>query len=271
MFGLVDTTNNCEPLPFGLIFAYGVPIRSCVGCRNYARKWLDLQSLLPIGSAAYNTELEAITDVFTAAGADPSKPNRSSLKQIRTNENTLHPDWEMREFVLSPVSGMLEAETTKQNPKMSLNESSALENWANPIATDICANNFSVPDEHPVGTSFLAGGVIYDSGFFFDGTMPPLGMPDRCARHELSLNSCAGCDAAETSTSFCHVGNRCRRFAGFPVDLSGFLIGISVDDPADVSPTRFFADLDRRESDLWIAAHVPCFARLALPVLEVVH
>ena len=272
VFGLIDT-DTCNSLRFGLIFEYGVPISSCRGCRKYARKWLDLQdpTLAPVGSPAYNTALEDITQIFAGPGADPSKPNGNPLNQIRTNENALETIWEQREFTLSPATGLLEPATTKQNPDMLLNFTTDLENWANPIATDICANNFTVPDEHPIGTPFLAGAVPYFFGDFFDGTMPPLGMPDRCARFELSLNTCAACHSGETNTTFCHVGNNCTRPVGAPAALSGFLTGITVPDPADGAPIRDFNDLERREIDLWMAANVPCFPRLALPILKAVH
>ncbi|MDG2307480.1 MAG: hypothetical protein P8R42_23070 [Candidatus Binatia bacterium] len=271
VFGLLNT-DTCDPLRFGVILEYKVNLPGCKPCRKYARKWLDLQdpTLGGPGDPLYNDELENLTDIFSLGGTTPGNPNGSSLGQLRTNENALASQWELREFVLSPATGLLVPDTTKQNPHMPLNFTTDLENWVNPNAPIICANDFTVPDEHPVGAPFLAASVPYGSASFFDGVSSAT-LPDRCARFELSLNSCAGCHARETDTSFCHVGDGCTRPIGSPALLSGFLTGNTVIDPADGTPTRTFNDLARRQSDLWLAAHIPCFPRLALPVLAAEH
>ena len=61
-----------------------------------------------------------------------------------------------------------------------------------------------------------------------------------------SLNTCNGCHGAETDTSFLHVF---PRSLGQEASLSGFLTGITVDDPID-GTVRTFDDLGRRNADL---------------------
>src|SRR6185503_10931007 len=97
------------------------PKKGCHQLRDWAKQWVDLGAL-PIGSAGYNTALEAITEQFAKAGAAPSKPNGSALNQLRTNENALDPGglWELREFRLDGGTHLLFEDTVKQTPDEAL-------------------------------------------------------------------------------------------------------------------------------------------------------
>ncbi len=271
VFGLLNT-DSCQPVPFTVIFEYGVNMNTCSSCKAYASDWLDLQNH-PMGSPNYLDGLEALTHVFTDRNTNPGKPNGSSINQIRTNENALNPLWELREFNLEN-SGLLSHVTAKQNPIQALNNTTALESWVSTELTSICAATHTVPDTF-AGSPFLAAHVPYNAGDFFDFPGSTASIQNLCARFELSLNSCSGCHARETNTFFTHVGAAGTRQLGQPAALSGFLTGAAgpnpVADPVGVNAPRTFNDLARRQIDLWAAANVPCLPAMAFQPLRGVH
>lgn len=260
VFCAVDA--NCQPLRFTVIFEYGIKKRNCFELKAWAQQWLDLQNHA-LGSPAYNTALQAITDQFVSAGADPTKlPNKSALNQLRTNENALVPLWELREFRLfneDSDAGHLRLVTVKQTPDFDLNGEAVIADYVNAIAADILLNQHQVPLEFPPGQPFLGGAAPTPGGMFWDGPSVPPGPditnPD--ARHLFSLNTCNGCHAGETNTAFTHIFP--APFGSTPM-LSGFLTGIDVIDPADNITERHFDDLQRRAQDLDNLAHSPCFS-----------
>ena len=275
VFGLLDT-DTCMPARFTVIFEYGVNMTTCKSCKKYAQKWLDLQDH-PLGSQQYLTELEAITHLFTDRNTNPGKPNGNSINQIRTNENTLNPVWEFREFNVG-TNSLLGHVTTKQNPMQSLNNTASLGAWAGLNLADICAGDYTVPDTFfsaGGGGPFLSAHVPFNFGDFFNFPNSANTLQSICARFELSLNSCSGCHARETNTVFTHVGDAGIRLLGLPATLSGFLTGAPssnpVTDPIGVSPDRNFNDLARRQIDLWNAANVPCLPAMAFQPLGSVH
>jgi hypothetical protein len=264
---------NCDPLPFTVIFEYGIQKNSCVAVKDWGQQWVDLQSH-PLGSPAYNAALEAITDQFVAAGANPAKlPNQSALNQLRTNEIALAGPWELREFILSPVgfdAGQMRQDTVKQTPAFLHNTQPVIADYVNANAAAILANKHTVPIEFPPGTPFLGGAAPTPGGVFWDGPPVPPG-PDIVpadARHMFSLNTCSGCHAGETATRFTHID---PRPAGSPSSLSGFLTGISVADPADGAPVRDFDDLARRATDLDALVNSSCFFQIFFEPLRMVH
>jgi hypothetical protein len=262
VFGAVDVTNNCAPLPFAVIFEYGIRKNGCVDLRTWARQWNDLGTLA-LGSPAYNDALEAITEQFVPAGSDPSKPNGSALNQLRTNEIALAGPWELREFRLfgeDSDAGHLREVTVKQTPDASLNGTKVLADFVNSGATD-------VPLEFPTGAHFLGGSAPVPP-MFWDGPPVPPG-PDIVPadlRHGFSLRTCSGCHAAETSTPFVHIDPMTT-----PAALSGFLTGITVNDPADGAPARTFNDLDRRRADLDALVNSVCIFDVFFRPLRFVH
>jgi hypothetical protein len=94
-----------NPAPFMVTFEYGIPKYKCADLKAYAQQWFDLRALSP-GSPAYNSALEIITNQFTLANTSPSKPNGSSINQVRTNESALGAR-EWREFGVDSLSHLL--------------------------------------------------------------------------------------------------------------------------------------------------------------------
>lgn len=259
VFGVM--TPNCQMLRFTVIFEYGVPLSGCLAVRNWAKRWVNLGTL-PLGSPAYNAALENITEVFAKANANPSKPNRSALNQLRTNENALNPLWELREFQIGQVSHHLDEVTVKQSPDFSLNGTPTMANWVNINAALIVNDKHTVPVSFPGATHFLGGNSPTPFGAHWNSAA----IPNRNARFHFSLNTCNGCHAGETNTTFLHVNP-----ASMPAGLSGFLTGINVPDRADGAPIHHFDDLQRRAADLDSLANSLCIFQLFFEPLRMVH
>jgi hypothetical protein len=247
---------------FTVIFEFGVPLRDCAALLSFQNSWRNLSDQ-PFG-AAFNEQLEKITNVFTGAGADPSKPNGSALNQLRTNEIAHSslisgaPFWQLREFFLPPVGiiggSLLKNTTTKLEAMAKYNgatlppittgntaaDIATLANFVNANTAAIEANNYTVPDVvtgsggSPV--NFLAGkaDVRSPSGTFTNhhwngqgASGSPTFIVSDSARFVFSLNTCSSCHGGETGTVFTHI-----RFVGFghnitPTSLSGGLRDIS--------------------------------------------
>ncbi|SDF96366.1 choice-of-anchor X domain-containing protein [Chitinophaga filiformis] len=285
-------TPNCTLLRFTTILEYGIPKSTCKELHEFAQQWWDLKALVP-GTAAYNDALQKITDQFTAAGTSPSKPNGSSLNQLRTNEIALARPWELREFMINK-KGIFDEVTVKQEPALKFNRLSGataadqqiLAKYANDSTAAILAQTYQVPEiEAASGVNFLGGksqmpapvhfwdaSNVAGSGFITNDTV----------RHILSINTCSGCHAGEARTS---VGNLINDPAGVPhasflqiapqpfgtkPTLSAFLTGdpsqvdglFRVTDPAGRptgSPIQWtFNDLARRAEDLQLLLKTEC-------------
>jgi len=233
VFGLVDVEAGCTPAPFVVILEYGLPASTIEGIQNWASAWHAVGS--HEFGATYNANLEQLTTAFTGQGADPSKPNGSSINQIRTNENALAGPWELREFRVQPA-GHLAQVSVKQEPGESLKESPELAQWINDNEEQVLSSTHVVP-QNLLGPA----GVV-------TGLWTPTGVDNPNARHSFALNTCSGCHQAETGTPFLHVGSR---FAGEPAPLSLFLTGGEVSDPVSGQP-RTFNDLERRMLDMCV-------------------
>jgi hypothetical protein len=263
---------QCQPQRFTAILEYGVPLSGCPVVRAYGKAWYDLGGLV-LGSPAYNTSLEKITDRFTAANAAPRKPNGSALNQLRTNEIVLSFPWELREFTIANASHLLEQATVKQTPELnSNNNTKRLADFINPNAAAILNNSYTVPLLFQ-GTHFLGGAApIPTSALFWDAAPPHPSVQITTAntRFGFSLNTCSGCHAGETATTFQHLSTF------IPGGISRFLTGETVADPAGEKtgglPTqRAFDDLARRAADLDALVNTPCIAQLAFNPLRMVH
>ena len=257
---------GCQPLGFNIIFEYGIQRSDCQAVKDWARQWSDLGSL-ELGSPEYNAALEAITEQFVRADADPSKPNGSALNQLRTNEVSLSSIWELREFKLS-AEGALKQVTVKMTPDLSFNRTTALANFVNGNEADILAEKHVVPEQFPAGNSFLAGSALMPLRVFWDNPTTGLLIASREARHKFSLQTCNGCHQGETETDFTHITS--APF-GVPAGLSGFMTGISVVDPADGSPVREFNDLQRRAADLDQLVNSSCLVESLRRPLRMTH
>ncbi len=258
VFQVMD--ENCRPTQFTVIFEYGVPLQGCFPVKSWGKRWASLSGL-EIGSPAYNTALETITETFVRANAAPDKPNGSALNQLRTNEIALGRPWELREFVIADAGWnqhMLKPNTVALTPDTSLNNSARLLDYANSFRNDVPLR-FPTPADPP-----FRGGASLNPSPFFHWDEPNI-LP-RQRRFDISINTCNGCHAGETATTFTHI-----KPGPIPASLSGFLTGIKVPDPADGTPTRIFNDLARRRADLDALVHSSCLIDLVRPPVRAAH
>ncbi|WP_437670059.1 LamG-like jellyroll fold domain-containing protein [Sorangium sp. So ce131] len=225
---------------FTVILEYKLPASTEADVLQWANDWHALGNL-PFPSEEYNAALQAITTRFAGRNAAPGKPNGSSLGQLRTNEISLAPVWELREFNLSPVTGFLEPTTVKLTPDLSFDGTATLADFVNQNEAAIVAEQHTVPETFQ-GAPFLAGAILNN----LTAWRAP-GIVNNEARHKFSLNTCNGCHGSEeTGTGFLHVF---PRPVGGEAQLSGFMTGITIGDPVTGEP-RTLNDLGRRNADL---------------------
>jgi hypothetical protein len=245
-----------------VILEYAVPIDTCQGVQAWGAQWAALNNLA-LPSAAFNNALQAITDQFTKARANPAQmPNQSAIAQVRINE-FLGPEWELRQFNIQTSTGFLIESPVAVTPSSIFNNSSTLESFmAGFNNASFCTVGPLLPTPSlaiPVmfgANAFLGGwapegfptGPNTTSGMFWKGT----DCADPCTRHVLSLNACNGCHSQETGTLFVHVSPRAF---GVQSILSGFLTGATPPnpllDPSGCSSVSYsYSDLLRRVQDL---------------------
>ena len=276
----LDTGNH---LPMTVIFEYGVPISGCVDIMNYAKQWQALTSMA--FGAAYNNDLEALTDIVALANADPTKPNQSAINQLRSN-NFIGGPWNLREWQVTG-SGVspndLTEVTTKQTPANIKNGTADLTNYINSFEPDILAGAHLVPLSFPGATPFLSGQAETTfPNFFWDSP----GITNNDARHCFSVNTCNACHGGEASGApalppasppgsflgsfpFVHIS---ERNIGTEAALSNFLMGTNMPMPDPVSGApRTFDDLTRRAADLDFVANFPCLVVSLAPSLVASH
>ncbi|XXX78961.1 LamG domain-containing protein [Sorangium sp. So ce134] len=240
VFGVTDSSG--APLQFTMILEYRLPATTEAEVLDWASHWHELHALA-LGSPAYNAKLAEITERFAGRDAEPGRVNGSALAQLRTNEIALAGPWELREFTLSPATGLLQPDTVKLTPDVSFMGQSIVADFINQNEASILTETHSVPDVFQ-GLNFLGGSSINDF------PRPPWNAPgiaNNEARHKFSLNTCNGCHGTEAQTVFLHIT---PRFAGFPADISAFLEGTDVLDPVDGVTVRHLDDLARRANDL---------------------
>lgn len=269
---------GCRALPFSVIVEYKVPKCECKGVKDWAARWVDLKNWVP-GTAAYNTRLQRLTEEIVRANGDPRQPNGSNLGQLRTNEVALPPasapygqpggpTWELREFQLTqfPFTFLTEttvADTPEDAYNNNANGTGLLLNWVlNAIPNG--------PPPVPLffgGRNFLAGNSIVPDpppNLVHHWNAPGLNLAlpaHNNARFQVSLAACNGCHRAESGTHFVHIdpSNSIPASTGaLPAALSGFLTGITWNDPANGTPVREFDDLARREIDIQQVAGLSC-------------
>lgn len=247
VFGVLDPAGN--PLQFTVIFEYSLPAKTDAEVRAWADAWHGLAAQ-PVGSAAFNQALEAITNKFAGPNAAPGRPNGSAINQVRSNEIALAAPWELREFHLN-AAGQLAQAPTAQTTDLTINNSATLANFINSNTPALLAGT------HVVTPSLLAGSALTNPGHFW--TAPGITNPE--ARFRFSINTCNGCHAGETGTRFLHVSPRA---AGTVAALSTFLTGETQLDPVTLQ-SRTFNDLQTRASSL---GEVLC-AAVAAPTVTV--
>lgn len=257
--------GNCNNKPMTLILEYKVPLSGCVAVRNWAQQWKALAT-----STNYNADLEALTQVFAAAGANPLGPNQSAISQIRTNEFLPgSPIWELREFVLPRSGGFLGETDVKQEPDSGWNNTPLLANYLNgnwPLLVGPPPAQHTIPLNF-AGNPFRAASapvpLLWNApaAFLTVPTSPsPITPPPATVRDDalfqLAVNTCSGCHQVETGTPFAHLDYNTP--VGVPALLSGFLTGISLPDPRNGAVMRHFNDLARRAIDLDNVAAMAC-------------
>jgi hypothetical protein len=236
VFGVLDSRGN--PLSFTVILEYKLPAATKADVQAWANAWHGLGSIT-FPSAKYNTALQAITDKFAGPGANPNKPNGSSIGQIRSNEIALSAPWQLREFHLG-TDGQLHEATVANAPDESFNGTATLASFINANEAGLIAGKTTIPLSFD-GAPFRAVALNNSIDFW---SAP--GVNNNDARFGLSVNTCNGCHGRETNTTFLQVGVRAK---GVKSTLSGFLTGESVSDPVS-GVQRNFADLNRRAADL---------------------
>lgn len=293
VFGVLNA--NCNILPFTVIFEYGIPKKTCISLKAFATLWYNLKGMT-VGSTAYNTALQNITDQFTGANTSPTKPNGNSLNQIRTNEIALAAPWELREFRIDALSHLVKEDPVSKEPAGKFNRLAGatgvqldlIANYVNTNEAAVLANTNTI-DLNFGGQAFLGGKAqTLTTNHFWDGsTSVGSGFINNDnARHMLSLNTCSGCHGGEGRTS---VGNLINdpvgvfhnpflqispRAFGTKATLAAFLTGdpgqadglFKITDPANrpsATPTiRGFNDLDRRAQDLEALVTKTCLRKL---------
>ncbi|WP_140631695.1 choice-of-anchor X domain-containing protein [Methylibium rhizosphaerae] len=259
-----------QAMPFTVIFEYGIRRNGCFAVRDWARQWRALGSLA-LGSPAYNTALQALTDQFTLRDADPSKlPNRSAINQVRTNEfalgNTFFETfWQLRESKLQlnkgPFAGRLMHDTVAQTPDRSLQNSPAVGDFVNQHESAILAGKHEVPLTYPGTAPFRGGHIDPGAGFIWS----PPGVTNPEARHMFSLATCSGCHTGSTDTGFLHIK---PRMLGAEAKLSDFLTGNNMPKNID-GVQRTFHDLLDRQARLEATAGMSCLKPIDFPIEEI--
>jgi len=254
-----NVLNGNNPQPFTVILEYNLPAATAADIRKWGDAWHKLGL-----SSNYNADLQAITDRFSARGAQPGAPNGSALKQLRTNEIALANPWELRQFQLTVTSGgvtQLAPAPVAQTPAANLNNNSALPalgNFMSANALAILQERHVVPLSFGTPTAPFRGGAAPIANNNMVWSAPnmtvPAGVNAGDVRHKFALNTCSGCHRAETGTlGFLHVG---ARAIGSPAPLSGFLTGTTISDPFN-GVQRSFNDLQRRQQDMVVVLACP--------------
>jgi hypothetical protein len=239
VFGVHDASGF--PLEFTIILEYALPARNTDDVMSWANQWHALGSL-PFPSAQYNAALEALTTRFAGRNAAPGLPNGSALLRLRTNEIALGSQWELREFRISPTTGMLEPAPVELTPDTNFM-------FESPLVADFVNQNEAavLQEKHVVPAQFEGQAFLGGNSFNNLNAWRSSGITNPEARFRFSLNTCNGCHSSEeTGTPFLQINPRSQGSVSF---LSGFMTGITIADPV-TGVSRTLNDLGRRNADL---------------------
>ena len=249
VFTALDLRNGrsidaADPLPFTVIFEYGLKASDRAGVKAWAEKWHALGAL-PFGPD-YNTRLQAITDIFSGRGGDASKPNGNALNQLRTDEAALAYPWQLREFHIDATGALVNVEV-KNTPDRSVLDH----------PQELSAFIRAHPDDD-IPSKFIGGKADIDSNTF---EWPAMELNNNNFRHNFAMRTCNGCHGAETGPkqdagkeTFRQIGGRKRNAEA---TLSAFLTGTPamLQDPTGKIQT--FCDLKIRQKALHEALNPP--------------
>jgi hypothetical protein len=169
---------EAAPLPFTVIFEYGLNASDREGVKAWAERWHRLGGM-DFG-ASYNAALQAITDSFARA---PRGSAAGRLNQIRTNEGLSLP-WQLREFRLDANGPHLVNGPLKDTPpRPLLSKSREL----------LDAINTRPDDDLP--QKFLGASADVPNKNF---RWPQAGIANNVLRHNFAFRTCNGCHGQET-------------------------------------------------------------------------
>lgn len=281
IYGAFNPLNGNTP-PFFVIFEYGVPATTCQDIVDWQTQWHALAQH-PLGSAAYNSALQAITDQITQPAPQSGKPNGSLLNQLRTNEFLPPtPFWDLREWNVVPgpsgdqnlaiLQNVPVAQTPRRSTLTNANGREKLMRWLDLNRAAILAETHDVPvifenasflaqnsvndqgHPQPPGFGTGVGGTLWWAPGSYNGQN--MTVEDALVRHNFAKNTCSGCHFHETNTQFSMVSNR---MPGSQSSLSPFLTGVTLPDP--VSPMALdtngqLVPVHHTHADLRRRAHV---------------
>ncbi|WP_375773169.1 hypothetical protein NR798_20520 [Archangium gephyra] len=282
VFSVMNSTTCVRPYNgFLVIFEYGVPQNQCLQVKSWAQAWLGLSNpLLALGSAAYNTQLQNLTQQVVMRNMAPGKPNGSAINQVRTNEIMLTtPWWEMREFRLfstaanprnfttSAAPGHLSEHITVRTPFDQFNNTTTLTSFLTTNNTAILNGTHDVPLDYGATLNFLGAFPQMPTASFIWNAPSLSTVPNGFnARHKFSLNTCNGCHAGETRTNFTHVGATGGLSPFLAAGMTNVNNPYTVTDPVS-GQVRSFFEMRERAQHLDSAANQSCLIRrFDLPV-----
>jgi hypothetical protein len=232
IFGLVGGNGDPKsiggtPEQFTVILEYRLLANSNLDKSLWLTRWAELEKHTawrtgpdPASLNAYKQQLTLITNNFAL------KPvfeiNGSAIAQIRTNEIRLAAPWQLREFKLN-TQGNLVSAPIAFTPRPQLNNQ-------NDLNSILAAQSDFILKGKPImlGNDHQGAETRYSPDSFWNISNNGVQVPQQ-VRFLFSLNTCNGCHAAETGTSFTHVKPRAFNTESA---MSGFMSGITVTDPA---------------------------------------
>lgn len=242
-------------------FEYKVARTKCLGVTGWAQQWTALAGLVPGGS--YNQALEQLTEPLVTAGA-------GAIARVLTNDRALASPWQLRAFLLA---GDFDETVVAETPADAFNAQPLFQSWlAGQVIPAISGPGWNQPIPFvPVtyqATPFRGPRPEMPNASFYwvapnlDYAASGGNNARNWGRYRASIASCNGCHAGETGTSFAHLNP-------LTSELSGFLTGITVADPANSTPQRGFSDLKRRFQDIHALANTLCLQAPPIDVVQV--
>lgn len=247
VFAFVDSRSGCGssnngPGTMTFILEYGIPITACTELKAFGQQWWDLQ--FEGFGPGFNTKLQAITNVFTAANANPGKVNRSALNHFRTNDflpatPTVANPWDIRDFEIDDATHKLHIIHPSHEPMESSNGFGAVAvNTTKLVSMAAFANsvpftaanpnpNYEIPNFVKAIHAPMLVIPITNVNARFHWRGNDANVIDPFKRREFSFGTCSGCHKGETKNIFTHIR---PRNSGSAAGLSGFMTGLGADD-----------------------------------------